>query len=558
MDEQMQQMLDSFQQAYDSGTVNQLPEDVKPLYQAAVREGLVKTRVPTSAMAIGAAMNFPSSAAGMVEDVAQAVLNPIETAKSVVDLGAGIFRVLYPNISQVTGLGSQEQEQLAREVGKYYAGRYGGVNQFKMAFMQDPAGVLSDASTALRGGAGVLPSRFRPKVIEIADAVEPMNVLSGAARGIRTGVKTGLGATTGVGSRAIEEAYAAGAEGGARATQFTENMRGNVPQTDVIDAAKSNIQRLRQAMQNRYRSDMNLIRQDATQLSFNDVDTAINEGVRRTSFKAQTVNSAAADKVQEASDIINEWRALDPAEYHTPEGMDALKQKVGSVLESIDPQRQRQAYGAVKGIYDGIWKTIQNQSPAYAGIMKDYAQMSDLLLEMNRTLSLNPKASIDTQLRKLQSAIRNNVNTNFGERARLVEQLEAGGEPIMPALAGQSMAEFAPRGIQRGTLGIGTIGSYSAGGIPAAIGYGAISSPRLVGETAYAMGAAPRIAREAAGNMMDVSGRYLASTPPQIQAMLSGIVPQVTAAGQSARTLAVDPLTRNILFQAEQVRERNR
>jgi len=460
MDEQMQQMLDSFQQAYDSGTVNQLPEDVKPLYQAAVREGLVKTRVPTSAMAIGAAMNFPSSAAGMVGDIAQAVLNPIETAKSVVDLGAGIFRVLYPNISQVTGLGSQEQEQLARAVGKYYAGRYGGLNQFKMAFMQDPAGVLSDASTALRGGAGVLPGRLRPKVIEIADAVEPMNVLSGVARGIRTGVKTGLGATTGVGSRAIEEAYAAGAEGGARATQFTENMRGNVPQTDVIDAAKSNIQRLRQAMQNRYRSDMNLIRQDATQLTFNDVDTAINEGLRRTSFKAQTVNSAAADKVQEASDIINEWRALDPAEYHTPEGMDALKQKVGSVLESIDPQKQRQAYGAVKGIYDGIWQTIQNQSPAYAGIMKDYAQMSDLLLEMNRTLSLNPKASIDTQLRKLQSAIRNNVNTNFGERTRLVEQLEAGGQSIMPALAGQSMAEFAPRGIQRGTLGLGTVGDW--------------------------------------------------------------------------------------------------
>jgi hypothetical protein len=509
-------------------------------------------------MAIGAAMNFPSSAAGMVQDVAQAVLSPIETAKSVVDLGAGIFRVLYPNISQVTGLGSQEQEQLARSVGKYYAGRYGGLNQFKMAFMQDPAGVLSDASTALRGGAGVLPSRFRPKVIEIADAVEPLNVLSGAVSGIGTGIKTGLGATTGVGSRAIEEAYAAGAEGGARATQFTENMRGNVPQTDVIDAAKSNIERLRQAMQNRYRSNMDLIRQDQTQLGFGDVDTAISEARRRAYFEVKAKNPDAAARIEEAAQIIDDWKASDPALYHTPEGMDALKQRVGAELEKIDPAKQRTAYGAVKGIYDGIWQTIQNQSPAYAGIMKDYAQMSDLLLEMNRTLSLNPKASIDTQLRKLQSAIRNNVNTNFGERARLVEQLEAGGEPIMPALAGQSMAEFAPRGIQRGTLGIGTIGSYSAGGIPAAIGYGAISSPRLVGETAYAMGAAPRVAREAAGTMMDVSGRYLASTPPQIQAMLSGIVPQVTAAGQSARTLAVDPLTRNILFQAEQVRERNR
>lgn len=554
MDEQMQQMLDRFQQAYDSGTVNQLPEDVKPLYQAAVREGLVKTRVPTSAMAIGAFTNFPSSAMGMAKDVVQAVLNPIETAKSVADLGAGIFRVFYPNISQLTGLGSEEQEQLARAVGKYYAGRYGGLDQFKMALMQDPAGVLSDVSTALRGGASVLPGRFRPQVIELADTVDPLNVLSGAASAIGTGVKQGLGATTGVGVRAIEEAYAAGAEGGARAAQFTENMRGNVPQTDVIDAARSNIQRLRQAMQQRYRSDMNLIRQDATQLGFNEVDSAINDAARRTSFKAQVVNSAAAGKVQEAVDIINEWKGLDPAEYHTPEGMDALKQKVGSVLESIDPQRQRQAYGAVKGIYDGIWQTIQKQSPAYAGIMKDYAQMSDLLMEMNRTLSLNPNASIDTQLRKLQSAIRNNVNTNFGERTRLVEQLEAGGAPIMPALAGQSMAEFAPRGIQRGTLGLGTVGSFSAGGVPAAVAYGAASSPRLVGEAAYAMGAAPRVAREA----ISASSRYLPSATPQIQAMLSGIVPQMQQVGQTARTVASDPLTRNILFQAEQVRERNR
>jgi hypothetical protein len=102
---------------------------------------------------------------------------------------------------------------------------------------------------------------------------------------------------------------------------------------------------------------------------------------------------------------------------------------------------------------------------------------------------LGDKASADTAMRKLQSLMRNNAATNYGNRLNLARQLEQqGGQQMLPALAGQALGEMTPRGIQRATAPIGGIGLYSLGGIPAAATGAAISSPRIVGEAAFGTG----------------------------------------------------------------------
>jgi hypothetical protein len=92
--------------------------------------------------------------------------------------------------------------------------------------------------------------------------------------------------------------------------------------------------------------------------------------------------------------------------------------------------------------------------------MKAYQEASELTKEIERALSLGNRASADTSMRKLQSLMRNNVNTNYGNRLDLAGKLEAaGGQEIMPAIAGQSLNSFTPRGLQgMAATGLGGFG----------------------------------------------------------------------------------------------------
>ncbi len=120
--------------------------------------------------------------------------------------------------------------------------------------------------------------------------------------------------------------------------------------------------------------------------------------------------------------------------------------------------------------------------------MKDYTQASELLDEITRSLSLGNRASADTAMRKLQSVMRNNVNTNYGARLASLQELEQqGGRQLMPQLAGQALNDFMPRGIQRATAPL-LAGTMT--GLPSGIAAAAASSPRLMGEAAYYAGRA--------------------------------------------------------------------
>ena len=120
--------------------------------------------------------------------------------------------------------------------------------------------------------------------------------------------------------------------------------------------------------------------------------------------------------------------------------------------------------------------------------MKEYSTTSELVREIEGALSLGQKSRADTAIRKLQSLMRKNVNTNFGQRVQLGKELSKYGEDIFPALAGQSLSELTPMGLQRATSIPAAYGPFSAGG-PLAAGASLLtSSPRLMGEAAYGAG----------------------------------------------------------------------
>lgn len=309
--------------------------------------------------------------------------------------------------------------------------------------------------------------------------------------------KQALGATTGVGDAAISQAVRAGREGGKTAQQFTEAMRGQSSMDDVLAAAKGNLDAMRQSKQAAYRAGMADISKDRTMLDFGGIDKALTDAAERVTYRGvsgtaspQVKSQTAALAIAKMSDEVAAWRKLDPKEFHTPEGFDALKQKLGDILEGI-PFEDKTARLVAGKIYNAAKDSIQAQAPTYAKVMGDYSKASGTISEIEKALSLGDRASADTSMRKLQSLMRNNVNTSYGYRDDLARlMIDQGGNDIMPALAGQAMNSWVPRGIQRATGGLGAAALGGMGQLPAAAGFAAASSPRLVGESAYLMGRA--------------------------------------------------------------------
>lgn len=503
-------MTDYEELAKKYGGVVVAPAEKKPAQQLTATDAEVLAQkfggkvVEPESMGVGqmllqAGTNAPRSLYNLGKDVVTAVTSPIDTLTGLAELTMGVFQNLTPLDLQKSFGASPDDvkrtKEMANAVGQFYKDRYGSIEGAKRAFAQDPAGVLADASTVFGVGAAATPVKLAKTTSTLktaASAVDPLNL---AIKGSVAATKFGanrladvLGTTTGAGSTAIKEAAKAGVIGGERAKTFKDNLRGLAEMSDALDAAKANLAKMQADKQAMYRSNMEIIKNDATVLDFADVDLALNNAQKLVSYKGQVKNESAAAKLAEAQKRVDEWKALDPAEFHTPEGMDALKQSIGDILESI-PFEQKAARAAVGDVYAKIKKTIAKQAPSYEKVMRNYTTASESIREIERALSLGKKASVDTAMRKLQSLMRDNVNTNYGQRAKLAKQLEeAGGQDFMPALAGQALQSFTPRGIQQGVSPLTSIGAYSVGGLPAAAASAATSSPRLVGEAAYLSG----------------------------------------------------------------------
>jgi hypothetical protein len=86
-----------------------------------------------------------------LKDVITPFTQPVETAKSIWELGKSVGNLLFVE-------GEQENEELARAVGEFFKERYGGIENIKKTFRTDPVGFVGDLSILISGGAA-LPAR---------------------------------------------------------------------------------------------------------------------------------------------------------------------------------------------------------------------------------------------------------------------------------------------------------------------------------------------------------------------------------------------------------------
>lgn len=469
-----------------------------------------KTDMSAPEMALRAVANAPASSLELASNIMKPFAEPVETAQELYGLGKSVLGKM--------GITDASPEK-ANQVGQYFKNRYGSVQNAMKSFASDPAGVLSDASSVLMGGGAIaakLPGMARAgeMAITAGRAMSPSSLAVGAVKAPAKIASTGFGFSTGAGGRAVEEAAKAGFEGGERGAQFAAQMRGTAPVTDVVESIKPALENMRRERSAAYRAGMGDISKDKTVLDFSNIDKSVAD-VRSTGiYKGQVIDKSAAEAWQKINDQVKQWEKLDPAEFHTPEGLDALKKSLGDIRDSY--QHGTPARLAADKAYNAVRSEIVKQAPSYSGVMKDYETASDLLKEIEQSLSLNPKAAIDTKVRKLQSLLRNNANTNYGRRVELGEMLaEKGATNLFPQLAGQAMSSWSPRGMTGALSGAGALYNTIQGITPTGVMMAAATSPRLVGEAAYKAGQVVGTPVKLA-QMLAKYGTELASQKPEL------------------------------------------
>lgn len=460
------------------------------------------SEIPGQALA-----NAPSSALNMVESVAHPFLHPIQTAESFYDLGKGL--------ASKVGLLSQAPEDKASNeaavnaVGHFFAGRYGSIDNLKRTLATDPVGVLADATIVLTGGelAGARLPGMVGSVARAAGtvgrAIDPMaaagKIATPIARGVGRAASLPLALSSGTAPRNIIMAGKAGLEGN---DTFASQMRGLDDINQPVEMADSALKQIGIDRSTAYNAGMSGVRADTTMLDFTPINKAVDDAEGMVSFEGVPISDQAAGVWSDIKSKVDNWQTQPPQfdasgnpfwPHHTPEGLDKLKQSIGEIRQKTDPGTLERK--VADSVYNSIKTEVAKQAPDYAATMQDYSDASEKLQGLRKTFSLREGMTDDTKLRKLQSTMRDNVNTNFGSRTKLLDML-ATKEPDLPyALAGQGMNTWLPRGQARLATNLAALGATGAtlatGNLPAAAGLAgtlAATSPRLIGETAYVGG----------------------------------------------------------------------
>ena len=243
----------------------------------------------------------------------------------------------------------------------------------------------------------------------------------------------------------------------------------------------------------------------ATPLDFGRVAEQVQEATSGATFKGQDISRSTAQVRSQIGELFDRWGKLDPAQFHTVEGLDALRKAVGDVMDSTEfgtPARR-----TANQVYAAVRKAVSDQAPGYADALKQYHEATNHLRDLERDLSLGNKAATATALRKLQAVMREDVASAYGARAGYARELEgAGAAGLREGLAGQAMSTLAPRGLARGVAGAGAGAGVALQ--PAMLPLLAGASPRLVGEASL-------LAGRGSGKLAQYLGQ-LPSVTPQI------------------------------------------
>jgi len=514
-----------------------------------------------------------------LQGLAQVITSPIETAQSVGELGSSILGAM--------GVTDADPAQ-AEAISNYLADRYGGIENIKRTFANEPASLLFDlsalltaggtAGVKLAGGAGRIASASNKvatagRIIDplsatvggaewLADATRrylPEKVQRGAGRafeGITQTVPAALaGFPSGVGPETIIEAAGAGRSSGRklgstpRSEAFRGQQVGGASAVNIINDLDAATKRLYDQASTRYQTEIAPITSDKTVLNLDDVDRKLDAikpaGLGRYKTNRTPGSHAAWTEGRNLVDQHKVLMAQDPATYGTPAALDAFRRELYETLQGYAEGGDKGASRIANGLYYAVRDTIAKQAPDYDKTLKAYSAAQDQLDQINR--SLKAGKSIDTSVRKMQNILK---RTDTGFAGEMLEAADETGT-IRTQLAGRSGSPYLPdrfRGAIFGAQSLAGAASMLPEGLlnaipsmaenltPAYIAGAAAMSPRVATSGAYRFGQGVGAAERAGAELYDLYQKY--------PALASVGVAGVSGAEQIGEELTLDELMR--------------
>ena len=433
-----------------------------------------------------AVKNIPSSAVQLAKDVTYPIRHPIETAQSLTSLGKGIVKLIIPGEPTTY----DKDEEAAKAVGKFFADRYGSFDAFKKSFATDPLGVASDVAIVFTGGASLaakvpnVAGTTTQTISKIGTAIDP--VLGGAKLLGATAVGAGkvtaplVGLTTGAGTDAIQVAAKAGASSPEVQKMFLDNLRGDVAPEEIVPKAVQALKDRQTATRGKFKKDKKTLKLETTPVDFSKITDGIKTFESGTKFEGMSeLSTKAQKKLTDIKKIVAQFEKN--PKLHNAKGLDILKRRIDA--EYPTGLNVGDSGVVVTQLRNVVKSKILDEVPEYGRGMKDYETAIKLERQFMQELSIGKNKQAGTTLRKLQSALRNNVNTSYGNRLNMLEDLDPS---LITEIGGQALSSITPRGLQG--LSASGVAGYGAFVNPTMLAGLPFQSPRLVGETAFKIG----------------------------------------------------------------------
>ena len=450
----------------------------------------------------GFAGNVLKSGGRLIEGTVDALIHPFRTVNTLGKVGLGTLS----NIGEFLGLdsGQGENNQLVDEIARMYKQRYG--KDLGKTIYEDPVGVLADLSVVLGGAAGLAgkigklggateTANLASKVGGFANKIDPLQM---AGRGLsKIGVTPGniagkvgtlasdaLGVTTGQGGEVIRQVFGS-ARKGSKAAQNA--MRGAVTEDDIIKNAKLAKQAIEKNRSEIFPG-LDLKNTGKTHditpvyKAFSDKLDEFGVTVKpngELDFTTAGLTSKDESRIKELDSALKSYAQLPPDKLNS-QVVQNLKKKAANLYDDSSQVR-----GFAETVRKGVDDILSADIEGYRQANEDFSQLSGLIKELNKELSLKNE-NTSTTFRKLVNTLK---GANNEKRARLVAVLDKyGAGDILDQIAGLNVSKMTSNGITPSFLGGGL--AFSDLATPAKIAGLPAFSPRLVGEGANLAGKA--------------------------------------------------------------------
>ena len=332
-------------------------------------------------------------------------------------------------------------------------------------------GVTNRLNSALSGGtSGAVIGGAVPVAIEGIKA---------AGKGLANVV----GLTSGAGGESVKRAYDAGTR---NSKAFKNAMRGSDNVFNVVDEADEALKKMEQARTDAFKQSLPQ-NGKGIQLPIDDINAAYNKSMGEITGITRGVDDVAEDalkKVKTLADNVNKAGGL-----NFDNAME-MKKAIDGIIQPLERSGQKNAVRLIQPIQNALKDTMIKAVPEYKNALSGFSEASKTINAIKKALSMGTNPT--TELRALQGITRQSVAAAQGGKQQLGKILdEVSGGKILDEIAGGQVNSWLPRDILR-ALGAGGAAFSTAAlnsnplAVPAALSF----SPRIVGETAFALGRA--------------------------------------------------------------------